>query len=200
MKNEELSASPWLRLSNILPLIKQVPRTCKIRQIRAIRVRKIIFAYIKLNTNLPRIHTGSQPKRFVRFVRFVFEKKTFAYVKLTTNLPNQTNHVNADRIKKRIRLQSPLSCQGTIKRKSKNKSVKRLRNKSDTPWVFFDSSSVAAGSQSAMQQYYLHTIYIMVRYRDQGSLGRQQASLVEMLTARRWCRVSIHVNDYVIFP
>ena len=158
MKNEELSASPWLRLSNILPLIKQVPRTCKIRVIRAIRVRKKTFAYIKLNTNLPlpRIHTGSQPKQFVRFVWLVFEKKhsrilswtlisheyipgrnlkdscyscdscskkTFAYVKLTTNLPNQTNHVNADRIKKRIRLQSPLSCQGTIKRKSKNKSV-----------------------------------------------------------------------------
>ena len=74
--------------------------TYKIRQIRAISVRKKTFAYIKLNTNLPRIHTGSQPKRFVLFVRFVFEKKTFAYVKLTTNLPNQTNHVNADRIKK----------------------------------------------------------------------------------------------------
>ena len=60
----------------------------------------------------------------------------------------------------KIRLKSLLSCQGTIKRKSKykskkkskNKSVKRLRNKSDTPWVFFDSSSVAAGSQSAMLQ------------------------------------------------
>ena len=54
-----------------------MPRTCKIRVIRAIRVRKKTFAYIKLNTNLPlpRIHTGSQPKQFVRFVRFVFEKK-----------------------------------------------------------------------------------------------------------------------------
>ena len=39
------------------------------------------------------------------------------------------------------------------KNKSKNESVKRLRDKSDTPWAFFDLSSVAAGSQSALQQY-----------------------------------------------
>ena len=34
--------------------------------------------YIKLTTNLPNptnIYTMSQPKRFVRFVRLVFEKK-----------------------------------------------------------------------------------------------------------------------------
>ena len=39
--------------TNILPLIKQVPHTCKIRQIRSISVRKKTFAYVKLNTNLP---------------------------------------------------------------------------------------------------------------------------------------------------
>ena len=35
------------------------------------------------------------------------------YIQLTTNLPNLTNHLLADRIKKRIRLKSHLSCQGT---------------------------------------------------------------------------------------
>ena len=39
--------------TNILPLIEQVPHTCKIRQIRSISVRKKTFAYVKLNTNLP---------------------------------------------------------------------------------------------------------------------------------------------------
>ena len=42
--------------------------------------------------------------------------------------------------------------------------MKRLRKKSDIPWAFFDLSSVAAGSQSAMQQYYLSTIYILLEY------------------------------------
>ena len=54
--------------------------------------------------------------------------------------------------------------QKKIKRKSKNKSVKRLRCICDNPWVFFDLSSVAVGSQSAMQQYYLPTIYIIWRW------------------------------------
>ena len=49
-----------------------------------------------------------------------------------------------------------------IKRKNqKNGSVKRLRCICDNPWAFFDLSSVAAGLQSAMQQYYLPTIYII---------------------------------------
>ena len=53
-------------------------------------------------------------------------------------------------------------CQKKIKKKkSKNESVKRLRCISDNPWAFFDLSSVAAGLQSAMQQYYLPTIYII---------------------------------------
>ena len=50
------------------------------------------------------------------------------------------------------------------KKKSKNGSVKRLRCISDTPWAFFDLSSVAEGLQSAMQQYYLPTIYILLEY------------------------------------
>ena len=42
-------------------------------------------------------------------------------------------------------------------KKSKNKSVKRLRCICDNPWVFFDLSSVAAGSQRATQQCYFPT-------------------------------------------
>ena len=42
--------------------------------------------------------------------------------------------------------------------------MKRLRCICDNPWAFFDLSSVAAGSQSAMQQYYLPTIYIIWRW------------------------------------
>ena len=47
----------------------------------------------------------------------------------------------------------------------KKKSQKRIREKTPCASViirerFFDLSSVAAGSQSAMQQYYLPTIYI----------------------------------------
>ena len=51
--------------------------------------------YIKLTTNLPNptniYHVATS--RFVRFVRFVFEKKhsRMNYIKLTTNLPNPTN-------------------------------------------------------------------------------------------------------------
>ena len=51
----------------------------------------------------------------------------------------------------------PLSCQGTIKIKNKNqktnpwsKTPLKIR---DAPWAFFDLSSVAAGSQSARQQW-----------------------------------------------
>ena len=54
--------------------------------------------------------------------------------------------------------------QKKIKRKSKNGSVKRLRCICDNPWAFFDLSSVAAGLQSAMQQYYLPTIYFIWRW------------------------------------
>ena len=60
-----------------------------------------------------------------------------------------------------------------MKRKSKYKSKKkkikkRIRVKTplkicDIPWAFFDLSSVAAGLQSAMQQYYLPTIYVIRR-------------------------------------
>ena len=42
--------------------------------------------------------------------------------------------------------------------------MKRLRCICDNPWAFFDLSSVAVGSQSAMQQYYLPTIYIIWRW------------------------------------
>ena len=56
-------------------------------------------------SRIPRIYTMSQPKRFVRFVRFVFEKKhSRIYSSWTldlskthwpkgSNLPNQTNHL-----------------------------------------------------------------------------------------------------------
>ena len=43
--------------------------------------------------------------------------------------------------------------------------MKRLRCICDNPWAFFDLSSVAVGSQSAMQQYYLPTIYIIWRWK-----------------------------------
>ena len=49
------------------------------------------------------------------------------------------------------------------KEKSKNESVKRLRCISDIRERFCDLSSVAAGLQSAMQQYYLPTIYVIRR-------------------------------------
>ena len=58
--------------------------TYKIRQIRAISVRKkhirvwIILSWPQIS-RIPRIYTGSQPKQFVRFVRLVFEKNIFAY-------------------------------------------------------------------------------------------------------------------------
>ncbi len=49
--------------------------------------------YIKLTTNLPNPTNTYRvaPKRFVRFVRLVFEKHIRVYIKLTTNLPNPTN-------------------------------------------------------------------------------------------------------------
>ena len=51
--------------------------------------------YIKLTTNLPNPTNiyRSQPTRFVRFVRLVFEKtySRLNYIKMTTNLPNPTN-------------------------------------------------------------------------------------------------------------
>ena len=45
----------YIKLTTNLPNPTNIYRvvTYKIRQIRAIRVRKIIFAYVKLNTNLP---------------------------------------------------------------------------------------------------------------------------------------------------
>ena len=79
----------------ILSLWEQVPPTCKIRQIRAISVRK----------------------------------KTFAYIKLNTNIPNQTNHLICRQNQRKIRLKSPLSCQGTIKIKRKSKSKSKFKSK-----------------------------------------------------------------------
>ena len=59
----------WLRPSNILSLIKQVPYTCRIRVIRAISVRKDIRVYIKLTTNLPNIY-HVEPKK-IRVIRAI---------------------------------------------------------------------------------------------------------------------------------
>ena len=72
------------RLSNILPLIKQVPHTCKIRPIRPISVRKKIYSrmnYINLTTNLPNptniYHVATQKDSSDSYDSC--SKKTFAY-------------------------------------------------------------------------------------------------------------------------
>ena len=58
-------------------------------------------------------------------------KKTFAYIfKLNTNFPNQTNHFICRLNLEKIRLQSLLSCQGTIKIKRKSKE----KNQKTDPW------------------------------------------------------------------
>ena len=53
------------------------------------------------------------------------------YIKLNTNFPNQTNHLICRQNIEKIRLQSLLSCQGTIriKRKSKVKSKKEIKTR-----------------------------------------------------------------------
>ena len=77
---------------------------------------------------------------------------------LTTNLPNQTNHLicrlNQKKNPSIIPFVQPRHNQNI---NQKEKIKKRIRVKTplkigDTPWAFFDSSSVAADSQSAMQQ------------------------------------------------
>ena len=80
------------------------------------------------------------------------------YINLTTNLPNQTNHLicrlNQKKNPSIIPFVQPRHNQNI---NQKEKIKKRIRVKTplkigDTPWAFFDSSSVAADSQSAMQQ------------------------------------------------
>ena len=65
-------------------------------------------------------------------------------------------------------LQNPSKISLVLPRYNQNQKInqktnpcKRLRCIRDTPWAFFDLSSVAAGSQSAMQQYCLPIIYII---------------------------------------
>ena len=74
-----------------------MPRTCKIRVIRAISVRKTYsrMNYIKLTTNLPNptniYHVATYK---IRQIRAISVRKTYSrmyYIQLTTNLPNQTN-------------------------------------------------------------------------------------------------------------
>ena len=66
-------------------------------------------------------------------------------------------------------LQNPSKIPLVLPRLNQKKIKKRIRVKdsvaSDNPWAFFDLSSVAAGLQSAMQQYYLPTIYIIGSWR-----------------------------------
>ena len=109
-------------------------RICKRYRLRLLRFRlscdMLFFAYIYC----PKESKCHALARFVLFVRLVFEK-TFVYIfKLNTNFPNQTNHFICRLNLEKIRLQSLLSCQGTIKikRKSKEKIKKRIREK--TPY------------------------------------------------------------------
>ena len=66
--------------------------------------------------------------------------------------------------RKRSRLQIRFESIYISKNKGQKNPCKRLRCICDNPWAFFDLSSVAAGLQSAMQQYYLPTIYIITRW------------------------------------
>ena len=105
----------------------------------------------------------SQPKK-IRPIRAISVRKKHSrmnYIMLTTNLPNQTNHLICRLNQKK----NPSIIPFVLSRHNQNinqkeKIKKRIRVKTplkigDTPWAFFDSSSVAAGSQSAMQQFEL---------------------------------------------
>ena len=91
--------------------------------------------------------------RFVRFVWFVFKKYIRVFFQNPSQIPFALSRYNQKKNQTKIQ---------------KKKSQKRIRVKTpkkigDTPWAFFDLSSVAAGLQSAMQQYYLPTIYVIRR-------------------------------------
>ena len=91
--------------------------------------------------------------RFVWFVWFVFKKYIRVFFQNPSQIPFVLSRYNQKENQTKIQ---------------KKKSKKRIRVKTpkkigDTPWAFFDLSSVAAGLQSAMQQYYLPTIYVIRR-------------------------------------
>ena len=73
-----------------------MPRTCKIRVIRAISVRKTYsrMNYIKMTTNLSLTNIYHVAIYKIRQIRPISVRKTYSrmyYIQLTTNLPNQTN-------------------------------------------------------------------------------------------------------------
>ena len=88
----------------ILSLWEQVPPTCKIRQIRAISVRKKTFAYIKLNTNIPNQTNHLICRQNQRKIRL----KSHLSCQGTIRIKRKSKFKSKRKIKKRIREKTPL--------------------------------------------------------------------------------------------
>ena len=118
---------PRIFLTFVFSMHRDSKRICKRDRLRLLRLRPSNI--LSLIEQVP--HTCK-----IRLIRSISVRKNIrVYIKLNTNLPNLPNHLMCRQNQKNIRLKSHLSCQGTIKiktkikRKLKNYIKKRIRVK-----------------------------------------------------------------------